>query len=440
MANPTMKTQEIVDLMMSNLGQNMSEDIMYQWFEELYRMIREEKWAWNWHWDNRVTLAPVIDSTNTYTWTAGDDFITSNAASPVQTQFPHQYTGRKFYLDERLYTAVDLGGQNANRIYFDRPLHTTQATPFSNLKLCRQDYSYKTSSIKTVEVDSLKKASTVDDDYIRDFLVTRAWTDAGTPIVYKCDDSDRLPTPVGAPDLLSTAAVAFEAGTYQYFWTFYDKESGLISKPGPTLLYNATVNQRPTFRYRNAANTTVAEGLSYELLLWRSKVDAERSRAPMFFIGAKSPLSAASNVQDTYATSNDLVQNSQGYLDDNQYYDGPWTTIDLNPSPDSIYSLDVLRLNNWGHRPHRDLYVDLGRNNAVLELLRFGLHQLVELQNRDSNTFRGAVVQFRQQMAYLLKQSRTAASDDPGVGRHRDYKVSVPHEDYDPTKMWHWKG
>ena len=438
MANPTMKTQHIIDLMMSNLGQNMSEDIMYQWFEELYRMIREEKWAWNWHWDNRVTLAPVIDTANTYTWAAGDNFITSNGASPVATVFPYQYTGRKFYLDERLYTAVELGGTMANRIYFDKPLHTTQATAFSNLKLCRQDFSYKTSSIKTVEVDSLKKASTVDDDYIRDFLVTRAWTDAGTPIVYKCDDSDKLPTPIRAPELVSTGAGTFAGGTYQYFFTFYDKESGLISRPGPTLFYTATAGQIPTFRY-GAANTTVGEGVSYEVLLWRSKADAERARAPMFFVGAKNPISAAANVLDVHGTDASLVAGG-AYLDDNQYYDGPWTTIDLNPSPDEVYSLDVLRLNNWGHRPHRDLYIDLGRNNCVLELIRFGLHQLVELQNRDAGSFRSAVIQFRQQMAYLLKQSRTAASDDPGVGRHRDYKVSVPHEDYDPTKMWHWKG
>ena len=152
-----MKTTEIIDLMMSNLGQNMSEDIMFQWFEEFYRMIREEKWAWNWKWDGRVTLAPVTDTANTYTWNAGDNFITSNAASPVQTVFPYQYTGRKFYLDERLYKVIDLGLTNPNRIYFDKPLHTSQSTAYSNLQLCRQDYSYQTTSIKTVEVDGLKK-------------------------------------------------------------------------------------------------------------------------------------------------------------------------------------------------------------------------------------------------------------------------------------------
>ena len=432
MANPSMKTQEIVDLMMANLGQNMSEDIMYQWFEELYRMIREEKWAWNWNWDGRITLAPVIDTANTYTWTAGDNFITSNAASPVSTVFPYQYTGRKLYLDERLYTAIELGGTMNTRIYFDKPLHTTQATAFSNLKLCRQDFSYTTSSIKTVEVDALKKPSTLDEDYIRDFLVTRSWTDAGTPIVYKCDDSDRLPTPGYAPEVQATGAGAYTAGSYQYFWTFFDKESGLHSKPGPTYWHTGVLNTRPTMRY-GAANTSAGEASSYALLLWRSKVDETRTRAPMFLVGEKNPIDATNYVADIYGTSADLVRRDQ-------YYDGPWTTIEFNPCPDSIYSLDVLHLNNWGYRPHSDLYVDLGRNNCVMELLRFGLHQLVELQNRDTNSFRAAVIQFRQQMAYLIKQSRNASAEDPGIGRHRDYRASTPYEDYDPTKMWHWKG
>ena len=216
--------------------------------------------------------------------------------------------------------------------------------------------------------------------------------------------------------------------------------------------YTATTAS-PTFNY----GTTNLGEYTYPLRLWRSNVNPDRTRASMWAVngpaasdrigtvgldgsrdamwvkgaaGDKSPTDNTARVQDTLSDSTLMSRE--------QYYEGSWTTVDLLPCPDDVYSFEVYRLNNWSTRPHKDMYVDLGRNNQVLELLRFGTHQFTELQNRDSGAFRTAVVQFRQQLAYLLRQDRSAAQEDPGINRHRDYRSLTREDQYDPSKYWHW--
>jgi len=455
-ANPTMKIGEIIDLLLANTGQNMTEDIMYQWFEELYRMVRETKWSWNWLWEGRVTFEPSTTS-DAVLWSGveGNNYITLDGGGSVLALalnvWTWKKTGRVFYWDERLYRVVNGGAHNNNRLYIDKPLHNVITS--QKLKFCRQNHAFRTSSIKTVEVDFLKKVSTLNDDFIRDFLVTRTWTEEGAPITWKVDDNFYLPRPVSAPLVGSTVGATFVAGTYYYFWAYVDQESGLISQPGPVLEYTATLNQQPVVSY---GSTNLGEH-TYGLRLFRSSVNPKRVRVPMYAVngpssdaragvvgmdserdymwqtgtaGDKHPTDAANTVTDTLSDT--------ALLKKEKYYDGPWTTIDMVPCPDDVYSFDVYRLNNWGFRPSGSDYIDLGRNNQVLELLRMGIHQFTELQNRDATSFRNGVVQFRQQLAYLLREDRTAASEDPGVDRHRDYRSIKNISEYDPTKYWHW--
>ena len=455
MANPTMKIGEIVDLMMANTGQNMTEDIMYQWFEELYRMIRETKWSWNWLWEGRTTMAPTTtDAAAKWSGTQGNNYITldggGNLQSLADTIIHYNHTGRVFYQDERTYRIINVGGLNNNRIYLDRPLHATFAA--QQIEFCRQNYAFRTSSVKSVEVDFLKKASSQNDDYLRDFLVTRYWTSSGVPITWKVDDNFSLPRPVQAPVVHSTTGAAFTAGKYYYFFTYVDQESGMISAPGPILEYTATTAS-PTFNY---GSTNLGE-YTYPLRLWRSTVNPSRTRAPMFAVNGPAAADRTGTVGLESSRDAMWVKGAAGDKDpwDNtdrvqdllsdaaltrreQYYEGAWTTVDMLPCPDDTYSFEVYRLHNWSTRPHKDMYVDLGRNNQVLELLRFGVHQFTELQNRDGQNFRQAVIQFRQQLAYLLRQDRSAAQEDPGVNRHRDYRQASKEDFYDPTKYWHW--
>lgn len=473
MANQTMRIQEIVDLLMVNTGQNMSEDIMYQWFEELYKLIRGEKWSWNYIWEGRGTLAPSTLS-DSYKWTGvkGNNFITLDGGGDIGGEvvtiptdvWSWKMTGRVFLLDNRVYKTVNSGAApltspNENRLYLDKPMHvgfTSQKVEFT-----RQDYSFRTSSIKTVEVDLLKKASSLNDDYIRDFMTTRYWSESGAPVSWRVDDNKSLPSPKFAPKVKAASVLAdktsggMDAGSYYLFWTYVDQESGLISAPGPTTTYFAPSDG--TWVEWEYGNANIGEH-TYGLRLWRSEKNPERSRVPMFAVngpeykdrigvygldqqvdymwglgngGDKDPTNSGDFVTDQLSSVNLRTRE--------MYYDGPWTTVDLLPPPDDFYSFDVYRLNDWGLRPDGQSYVDLGRTNQVLELLRLGVHQFVELQNRDTSSFRDAIVQFRSQLMYLLKQDRTAASEDPGVGRHRDYKVIQNVDDYDPTKYWHWK-
>tara|TARA_R100000789_G_C3022425_1_gene153797 strand:+ start:57 stop:1469 length:1413 start_codon:yes stop_codon:yes gene_type:complete len=469
MANPTMKIQEIIDLLMSNTGQNMSEDIMYQWFEEVYKMVREQKWSWNWLWEGRSTVEPsTANASVKWSGAEGSNNITLDGGGSVNTItstygagiWDWSMTGRVFYWDERLYKVINSGsapasGPIANKMYLDKPLH--KAITSEQLSFCRQDYSYRTSSVKTVEIDFLKKVSSLNDDYIRDFMVTRYWTASGTPITWRVDDNKSLPTPKYAPVVHteSVTSSGLAAGTYYLFFTYVDQESGLFSAPGPVLSHAVAANNSIlNWKYgeHNIGEQT------YGLRLWRSTVNPERTRVPMYAVNGPAytsrsgvygldshsdymwPIGLSGDKNPTDATGYVADQLVEGALKRGEmYYDGPWTTVDLMPCPDDIYSFDTYRLNNWGYRPEGTSYIDLGRSNQVLELLRLGVHQFTELQNRDTKSFREAIVHFRSQLMYLLKQDRSAASEDPGVRRHRDYRMLHRAEEYDPTKYWHWR-
>ena len=431
MSNPTMKTGEIIELLQDAVGQQMGEDVFYIWFEELYRLIREQKWAWNWRREGHVTYAPIADPTNTYSWVAGNNFVTGSTAAVAG--FDWNNTGRYWIEDNRIYKAIEISAFGAAaRITFDKPIHTasTVGAPLANLTLVRADHVYKTSSIKNVNVNGLKKPSSTDDDFDREFNYTNRFADSGLPLVYRCDDNSTLPRTQEAPEFVSAAGGAFTGGEYQYFWAAYDKESGQYGPPGPTFTYTATAGQRPTFRY-GATNLVV--GNSYPVRLFRSQVDPSRARVPMYFIGEKDPTSGASNVADAFLDP--ALRNNE------KWYEGPTTKIDFRPPPDAVYPLEVNFLDNWGQRPELNEYVNLGRNNEVLELLRFGFHKFAEMQNKDPQSFRLAVVQFRQQMAYLLRGSRSASAEDPGIGESRDYRRTVnTGAGYDDLDFWfHWR-
>lgn len=429
MSNATMKVGEIIELLQDAVGQQMGEDIFYVWFEELYRLIREQKWAWNWKNNGRVTFAPIADATNTYTWVAGNDFVTGSTAAVAGFNWTN--TGRYWIEDNRIYKATFIGAVGGSaRITFDKPIHTTDATGITNLSLVRADHVYNTSSIKNVNVDGLKKPSTTDDDFDRQFYYTNRFADSGLPLIYRCDDNSTIPNTPDAPEQQSTAGGTFAGGEYYYFFVAYDKESGQYGHPGPTLTYTATAGQIPTFRY-GASNLVV--GNTYPVRLFRSQLDPSRARVPMYFVGEKDPTSAASFVVDNLSDAT-LLKNEK-------WYEGPTTKVDFRPAPDAVYPLEVNYLNNWGHRPDLNDYVDLGRNNEVLELLRFGFYKFTELQNKDPQSFRIAVIQFRQQMAYLLRGSRSASSEDPGLGETRDYRnKSKLGAEFDNVDYWfHWK-
>src|SRR3990172_10598456 len=118
-----MKLSTLLGLIVHDVSQNASKDIKYYWFEEIYRLIREKTWNWNWNWNRLVTRPPKTDSTNTYTWNAGNYFMT--ASGSFAATFTYQQTGRVAVIDSRPYKVVKFDF-SANRIYFDTMLHTTE--------------------------------------------------------------------------------------------------------------------------------------------------------------------------------------------------------------------------------------------------------------------------------------------------------------------------
>ena len=414
-----MKVSWLVELMLAGVGQRGSGDLKYHWFETIYGLIREQPWPWNWNVIRGRTYAPVT-SVETYTWTAGTDYI---QASALPT-FDWLSTGRMVVIDNLPYTLLRVDVV-LNRLWLDAPVVTTQTAP-TLLTFYRGDFTLRTSTIESVEVDGTRVRSSTQDFWRRAGGQQHIGYEGSVPTEYEVAEEKDIPAPLYPPYVNGAAGAGnIGAGTYIYFWTIEDAESGRISRPGPTIAVTHAASVSQSIGYnRPSPDLNTLEGYSYQMVLWRSKVGATGERFPAWRVGNKIPYDAANFVVDN--------QSDQMIIQQGRYYDGPQVDIKWHLWPDAIYSVYARHVANYGGRPDPDDMVSLGKNNIVTDMLPLGASTFIELGNRGVQEQHTAIVKFRQQMAYLLRASAKANTADPGL---EDININdgIPNsESYDP--------
>ena len=401
--NASIKVLNLIEQLTASLGNSAAVDLFYYWLEEQYRFVRERPWVWNWTDTSRLTEAGKAETTTpttTFTWTEGDDFILVSPALSLD----YTLTGRKVMLGDEWYRVVDYGLTNSLRIYMDRAIRGSQATGTA-LTFYRDDFGVHTCKIRKVDID-LRKAPRASLAFLDRLFSDNRARSAGNPGYYTDDDSFEIPAPLYAPTLANGAVGTLANGRYEYFYTRYDTESRMESAPGPVASLEHTGGLGITAAYGNPAGDK-SDYTTYQLRLWRSMVNPSRERPPMFLNQSRSPVVPG-------ATYNDVVSDAT-IRGRERYYDGARTVIRLWPIPDSTRrSVVVKHVRTWGGRPFDDEYLDLGRNNEILELLRIFLKGVVDLKSGDAASHRAASAVFRSQLAYLLTLSREAAEGDEG--------------------------
>lgn len=409
----SMRASDLIAYFTAHLGVSGEVDLLYYYLEEGLKLIHEQPWPWNWASRHELTLKPEEQVGATYTWVQGQSYITSSAVVTLS----YSYTGRKVKLGDEVYRCVDFGMNNVNRIYVDRPILGSQATGVA-LTFYRDEVGVQTTRVRTVEVNRLK-IPRYSPQYFRDHFwgLNDFTVNTGQPRAYVDEDWHRIPPPRFPPVCVNGAASATpSAGTYVYFYTRREKETGLESPPGPSTTFVANGANTVRVTYGNTTIADQSEDSTYELRLYRSEKNPTRDRTPMFLVGARTPFALGAPFEDNTDTIYSLEP----------YYDGPFAKLRLIPGADSEYSVLVDHLHNYGFRPHGNSYVELGTNNQVLELLRMFFIGCVNVSTRNLEEYRKAVIMFRQQMNYLATQARSAGDHDQGPENHY---YDVPGDD-----------
>ena len=430
----SLTVEELVEIMLSNVGQRGSEDLKLHWFETTYSLIREQPWPWNWKETRFNTLAPIT-TVETYTWALGSKIL--QASGPLT--ITEDQTGRAIELDERRYfvTYVDVA---ANQVHVDAPLPYAEATGVT-LTFHRIEYAIRTNSIFNVDVDGSKVASSTKN-YWRKFR-GRRWIgySGGQPYEYEVVEHHSIPAPLYRPNISGVPAAGNIAiGKYLYFWTVKDTESGLESPPGPIYEYEVTGAAATISLQYNNPSGNIHESSTRKLRLWRSLVGAVGKRFPAYLVGEKAAGDVADFVSDNFSDTM-LIKNER-------YYNGHQLIVHFPRWPDATYSVDVTHVDCYGGRPGLDDMIYTGRNNIVTELLPVGASTFVELSNRDVAGNHAAIRKFRTHLAYLVRNTHDGNDADPGLEEIRindgipdDYSDDPVSSSYldDPVSSYSWK-
>lgn len=402
---------ELISQFRTELSQNGTIDLFYLWLEAEYRHIREKDWVWNWTRTSRLTFAPEDEPAGLFSWVEGTNYMTLT----VPLTLGYRMTGRKVKLGDEWYKIINYGLGTVNRVTLDREVAGSAigivptAVPF-----VRDEYVFPTGLIRTVEVAGSKIGMYSEYKIRRGFFdVTQMNPEPGTPFSYIASDSARLAPPAFAPTVTDSGSGAFTAGVYYYFYTRYDPESRLESPPGPATTYVAMPGGfAPNVVYANPVTSDQLEGTSHSLRLWRSDVDPGRLRPGMYLLTTRDASVPGTPFKDTNRTVRGL----------DRLHDGLSTSIQLWPPPDDTRrTLRVEHVYNWHGRPDDDDQIDMGRDDAVAELLRLYFVGVVGLQRNDATQQRQASMQLRAQVNYLLTASRESSKADAGAGTHIQY-------------------
>lgn len=403
-----MTVRDFADFCSVQVSASGMSDLYYQWIEDAYSIVRDQDWPWNWTKTGGMTFKAETQTGATYTWVEGGTSLISS----VPVTLTWMFTGRKVKIGEEWYRLVDVGFADANKLEVDRPILSSEATGVA-LIFHRDEQCYPTTKIRDVKLNGRKLRGVPEYFFQAHYHDLLREVDSGMrPYAYIPNDSAKLASPAFAP-VVTNSAVAlagFPAGTYYYFYTRFDVESGLESLPGPVATYVAAADLKPRIRYGNPVTADAAEERSYGFRLYRSDVNPSRSRTPMFLLTQRGPAVPGAPFDDANKSVYGLKRK----------WEGPQATIELFPKPDvERCTVVVDHLDNWYFRPFDSDYLTLGDNNQVIELLQLHILGRVQLVGKSPQEHRAAIAAFRSQMAWLQTQARQSGNADAGrLGTH----------------------
>jgi len=405
----TIRVDELMATFSAGLGTSAVVDSLYHALEEEYSLLREKSWVWNWVMVDLLTKAAVAEpQPATFSWVEGQTYVTCTQ----NLSLGFLMTGRVVMLGDEWYRVLDYGLFNSARFYVDREI--LGSSTGNVLYFSRNTYCLRTTVVDYIRLDGKRKLSRLSPTFLSIRFCGNVHPNLGNPTSYVDEDNTHreIPAPGYAPVVSSAGSGVLANGTYTYFYTRYDPETGLESDPGPSQTYVNTTGFAASVVYGNPAADR-SESTSYYLRLYRSLENRStpRQRPPMWLVQERTAATAGSPHIDPIS---DVV-----LVTATRYYDGAKTLIRLWPPPDATrHSLNTRHVNCWGRRPYEKDYLNLGRNDEVLELLRIFLKGVLDLQGGDAQSQRTASVIFRQQLKYLLNESRPAADGDQGPETH----------------------
>lgn len=403
------RAEQIIARLMLDHGQNSGEDQLRQWFESVYAILRSLPWTWNFQKYYGSTIAPVA-LVETYTFTNGSATIIAAVASTATAS----YTGRYIFSDDQWFR-VDKAGDpnNPNNIVLDRAYMGTTTAGVS-VTLVRGERAFKSSGIRNVRCDSVDLVYRSSEQLHSSHRGNSAYIydTPAQPAGYYIDKEREIPAPVYKPHITNTGMLTGPtAGEYEYFFTYYDVESGLESPPGPRTMYTGANGKQLLIGYRTAvASATNVGEKSYQLRLWRSRNIVKQTRYPMWLVATKVSLNHLLGCGDSFV-DDDLVTRER-------YYDGPYDVLTFVPAPDDVYQLFVLHTDQWGARIDNDDIIDLGPRQEMLELISWHFSYKQGSMNRKLSDQASALAAFEQRLRMLQVKDSDGELDQTSWEHH----------------------
>ena len=409
---------------MEDHGQSSGKDRVMLWFEDVYSKVRRMPWSWNFATTQTQTggdlySTPAISSvtaTETFSWTQGNDFVQSTAATVAAVNGDH--TGRYIYIDNEWYRCLRIAPTgNTDKVYLDKKIVAATAAT-QDLTFYRRDLSFKTNGIKSAHVDD-KKLGHLTEEQIYRFKrgIDPRWYygDAGTPLAYHLDEF-QIPAPSYAPSVALTGpSGSGTTGTHRCFWTFFDAETGQESAPGPSTDFTFT-SSLPTAEIRYGSSTFESSlENTYKRRLYITKKIDTYTRNPAF-VANLTGLAATSTAITSLTSSDELLAEQP------TYYDGPWTRTVMYPAPDEYLRAEVLHIDSYFGLPGEDDIVKLGRQREFIELFHLYFLMKQSIQNKDPKQFREMQGAFREQMNFLLAQDGDDRRLDPSSWEYKFFR------------------
>lgn len=389
--------EQLTALLQTSVGAASSRDQILFYLgiglEELFR----HDWPWTLREEQQFVL-PTVTETQTFTWVAGDDYITA-AGAMVNVNWTH--TGRYVRLGSTWYRVMDVSHRSSLRIYLNKRLLESQTDP-TLLTFYRADMVVRSNQVVSVSTDQQPLTR-----WAKESIRRNSWAGglpdqlaAGSPDYWSDDQNHFLVKPAYPPTSPGTVAGALPAGIYHYFYTRYDYETGYESEPGPTLVLNHPGGSLPQIRYGNTLDRAEDNQGSWGLRLYRSDVNPRSSYVPMMLIQSREPGVPVTTFAD------DRVSPLYSYV---EYWRGKQSVITLWPIPDGSRQITVNRHEAWGWVP-RDMHVlDLGEGQVLMGLLTQYIASRMSMAKRDPAGEQAAMALFNRQLNYELTRTR-----DPG--------------------------
>ncbi|MAG68186.1 MAG: hypothetical protein CMK74_20310 [Pseudomonadales bacterium] len=413
---PSLQVASLLAHLRQSIGVSGGQDAMRLWISEVLAAIRDQEWAWNWNRNIGLTFAGEVDQSGTFTWAIGDDYLTCIAPLAGSTN----WTGRIVRIDSENYRIVDYGLTSATKVHLDRKLVSASTGPTS-LTFYRDRYSFRTSGIRNVQLGTLSKLSRIDEG--RDLLgqfkghTTSFYRNADVgdvSVEYVDTDYDRITAPAFPPKVVTSGAGTFTNGVYDYGYTRYSPESGLESSMGPVTRHTVADGFETNVTYDNSGAADQSEWSTYKLRLYRSdamvpgKTEADPA---MYLIEEREAKVPGAPFVDKNGA---ILYGKAGY------WTGSYCTLYPLPVPSAAVRLIVDHVNSFHHRLSMRDIVEIGSMDSVMELFRLFFAGVSRLKGGDPKEHRAAIIAFRQQLAYLVTQSRASGKRDKGDSNYHD--------------------